>query len=345
MRRRVAAVVALRVVAAGCGRRGPFAGGVEPYARWCTEKHPVRLRANCERPELAAPQAAWLARAEAGSPALAAYFARVYGGAVAVDAARVNFFWDSAPGRDAVAVQWSCYRCPRAGFLRPGRLWAPVEEAKANPRLLTGGLRDRCANARCAARDVWRDLEAHYDEARLTFPGFFVQRYDDRAPIFRDGVPDGASVEVLRVARVETKRLGTEVCTFGQVWFWRAAGSGIWLDVGASLRLNATDGAHAETCAAARRAGYDTIQLLRSFAGYSYEILDCRGALDAGADRTWTRACPPAHVPLAMGLPRNRVSAVSPVAAPRGGPCACDAASDHLNCANSSARPCDGAPP
>ena len=113
----------------------------------------------------------------------------------------------------------------------------------------------------------------------------------------------------------------------------------MWLDVGRSLRLNETEPGW--TCLRARAQGYDTIQLLRSFAGYAYEILDCRGAADSNP--TWTQACPPPHVPLRWGLPARRFApALAGVSEAWGGSCACDAARDYLNCGNAT-RPCDDA--
>lgn len=346
-----------------CGRRGAFAGGREPYRLWCVgSREPKRLRANCVRPELRAAQEAWLSslgggrESEARRPAragLRAYFERVYGGSffrALPDASRVGFFWDSVPGREAFAVQWSCYQCPRYGYLAPGRLWAPVEESKVNPGLLSEPLRAECTRGKpCNAKKMWQELERTYDEPKLRFPGFFAHRFDPAALAahFVHGIRDNVFVEVLRVARLETKRLPTEVCTRGQVWFWHAPGSGVWLDLGTSLRLNATDGVHAESCAAAWEMGYDTIQLTQSFYGYSYEILDCRGQKRPRSREVWTSACPPDHVPLKWGLPSNRFAPhLEPAAEASdswGGPCRCDAARDSINCLASESEP--GAPP
>jgi len=332
-----------------CGRRGPFAGGAAPYRAYCMgDREPPKLRENCLRPEVEPAQAAWLDAAESSGALLRDYWRRVYGGDVPSPpaAARATFFWDSVPNRTSFAAQWSCYQCPKYGYLAPGRLWAPVEEAKVAPAMLTDPeLRAQCVSGKgCGGKRLWRDLERGYGEPRLRFPGFFVQRYDPARldAVYVDGVPDGRWVEVLRVSRLETKRAATEVCSRGQVWFWRAAGSGVWLDVGKSLRRNATDGAHAESCADARRAGYDTIQLLRSFHGYSYEILDCRGADLPRSREVWTDACPPDHVPLRWGLPVPRhAPQLDGADASWGGPCACDARVAYANCGAAPPRPCD----
>ena len=111
-----------------CGRRGPFAGGAPQYHRWCAADKPQRLRHSCA-PRDAAAQRRWLDDARGGGAAWARYYRSVYGGPMgSIHTDRLQFFWDAAPGRDRVHVQWACYQCPRQGFLPLTSLWAPVEE-------------------------------------------------------------------------------------------------------------------------------------------------------------------------------------------------------------------------
>lgn len=49
-------------------------------------------------------------------------------------------------------------------------------------------------------------------------------------------MPDNAWVEVMRISRFESNTLASERCTIGQVFYWVAFGSGIWINVGRSVR-------------------------------------------------------------------------------------------------------------
>ena len=66
------------------------------------------------------------------------------------------------------------------------------------------------------------------------------------------------------------------------VWFFLAAGSGIWWNTGRSLRLS--DIGSFSGCHDAAARGFETVQLRRSFRGYSYELIDCRGVGARGAN-------------------------------------------------------------
>ena len=196
------------------------------------------------------------------------------------------------------------------------------------PWMLSAGDR-ACRGARC----VRQALDRLFNASDLRFPGFFVHRFDASAllPPYVSGVPDNTWVEVLRVARIET-HFGNSSCTAGQVWFWLAMGSGIWWNTGRSLR------GENPGCGEARRRGFDSIQLLRSFNGYSYELVDCRGAEAPGASRRWESACPPPHVELRAGAPPRPYFApalaegLPAEAARRSSACLCDQSRYHLNC-------------
>ena len=89
-----------------------------------------------------------------------------------------------------------------------------------------------------------------------------------------------------------------------------APGSGIWLNVGRSL-VRANPSASEELwkesqhrpCEKWGPLGYDTIQLVQFRNGYSFALLDCRGAALPTAKQLWNVACPPPHVRLLAGIP------------------------------------------
>ena len=344
---------------------GLVADGTSPYtraARNCgllVADGNATLRAVCEAGEAAVRQRRWLEFAEAAPSEMAEYVANVYGqpagGEVAAAAARLiptlRFFWEHVPGRHSISVAWSCAECPTR---RDGALFAPLDEVQLSPILLppnatamcaeTAALRDPAGDG-LAQRECLSDLTELASPERLAFPGFFVHREGaHRAP-----VPDHTFVEVMRVGRIDDKSIENERNLIGQMWFWRAEGSGIWYDVGRSYVLTA-DSAAWPSCREAFAQGFDSIQLLSSFRGYSSEIIDCRGAgTFEGQHVSWHDACPPAHVAAALrcGLPAPRVA--SPVlaglaSAASSAPCACHRSSQWLNCAASSCRGSVGVP-
>ena len=297
-------------------------------------------------------QRAWLERVER-SPVpseVVVYLSGVYRVKTlpreAVHVSAVLFFWHSAPFAAQRSVRWVCALCSE--LLPVGSIWAPHDEAKLNPSLLEpGACRSRAGPELAECR--LGHLHVEYDASRLTFPGFFVHRFapeEQRSNMLQgslhsQGVPDHHFVEVMRVARVENKfgstpsaSNGRSACTRGQVWFWLATGSGIWLDVGRSLRLlNIKDSP--DGCRAARAAGYDTIQLMQSMRGLTFEIIDCRAMGLSGDSDPWENACPPRHVHLRSGLPEPLYSPA--LALPSGHPgtqfeCHCNDERDHLNC-------------
>ena len=163
-------------------------------------------------------------------------------------------------------------------------------------------------------------------------------------------VPDFHWVEVIRIARLVATRddyTSGDLSMAGQVWFWRALGSGVWWNVGRSLVVASDDyvasgprrgtrGPSAVTCWQAKARGFDSIQLTRSFNGFSYELLDCRGAARPDARQQWVRACPPAHVELLAGVPARRYApALAPTLASSETPCRCreDGVTGAIGCA------------
>jgi hypothetical protein len=297
------------------------------------------------------------------------YLSAVYGrSALAITPARMasfasslSFFWGHAPARPNVTVTWQCHWRPGCvAEIRTGQLWAPLAEATLNPSLLdwkalpgslhTGNISKHGLGSR--SQRASQLLRRTFNSSRLTFPGLFVHR-SRRPPPF---VSDGEWVEVFRVSRVEDKAMPRDVCTEGQLWYWRAPGSGIWLNVGHSLRHGAAPLTPGRSlCAEAASSGYDTVQLAFADLGVA-EILDCRAALRGNRTaltRTWELACPPPLAsPLRSGLPPHAVqTSTTPPSEHRSGhgtarragrdsppcPCRCDNQLPRLNCALPSA--------
>ena len=66
--------------------------------------------------------------------------------------------------------------------------------------------------------------------------------------------------QVMRIDRIDlASDADTTTCTVGQVWFWAAPGSGVWLNVGRSLVVRGD--AARPGCREAHAQGYDTIQM------------------------------------------------------------------------------------
>ena len=278
-------------------------------------------------------QSAWLANVAGGSniqgvthdSLLGDYLHDIYGQPVAlIYGALLRFYWNAVPGRRSFGVLWSCYICTVRGLRRPKALWAPSEEARMRLAGTSSG---------------------------LSFPGFFVHGSSIVAPNdtgTRPGVPDFTWVEVMRVSRRENHQNHPEAMnTAEQVWFWYAAGSGIWFNVRRSLRLEGTL-ERSPGCRHARLHGFDSIQLLHSFADYSYEIIDCTAASATAPNAAggplvaWEAACPPSHVSLRVGLPPlpRFAPALTPLNGSTGVECVCRCSDDHqhLNCAKTEDR-------
>ena len=283
-----------------------------------------------------------------------------------VNASRLSFFWNVVPRRNQFRVHWSCHTC--VGITKYETLWAPSEEAMTNPLLRDretdrtscrqttsqcieaynlglptprsvksnrSGLSCSCAGSSAATHLAWlRRSNSYWASSsaplRIHFPGFFV--YRGRAT----PAPDGAWIEVMRVARTDIgERHPSGAATRGQVWFYAAPGSGIWLNVGRTLAL---ESAHRGGCVDARHGRYDSVQFANAFGGYAHEVVDCRGATLLGAMEVWEAACPPWHVELRLGIPRPPRfppdTFVDEIDTTSMGdcPCKCDDAYDFLNC-------------
>ena len=181
-----------------------------------------------------------------------------------INASRMEFFWNTVPGRTSFRVLWSCASCSTKGYRAPSALWTPSEEATSNPFLFERGYLRHCnvtEHPSCASplvrNHVLQTVEVNDREA-VHIPGFMIQKLPQRPfhfpGFFRAAavpggknstqlvsatIPDGTWCEVMRVARwnIDSNRYPTE-STRGQVWFWLAVGSGIWWNVGRSLRLS-----------------------------------------------------------------------------------------------------------
>ena len=195
------------------------------------------------------------------------------------------------------------------------------------------------------------------DISRLTFPGFFVRRYDNlheakqQRLYFSNGLPSNKWVEVMRIARLDIAGppLLEEIptCASGQIWMWLAPGSGIWWNTGRTKVLTGVQRSlniwnehsyrvdHQMPCETARREGYDSLQITEFENAYSFELLDCRGALRQDARTRWEVACPPEHVPLRMGLPLAAERHAPALNGIEGGglrECACNTRLAHISC-------------
>ena len=253
------------------------------------------------------------AASQSSSAKLHGYLAALYETpslhSVNIDVSQVGFFWSGVPTFGRVFdVWWACLHCS----FDDNVLWAPLQDAILDP----------CAQAYSAP---------------VPFPGFFVQR-PSAVSIQRTGVPDGSWVEIMRIARVESKPDAADRCTRGQVWFWLASGSGIWWNVGKSYRMLAGggpyDAARRLSCADVRSLGYESIQLSEFYPSMALELIDCRGAQLEQADETWERACPPEHIELRAGLPPESQRFAPGLKGVRGSsrPCVCNGATFHVDC-------------
>jgi hypothetical protein len=281
-----------------------------------------------------------------------------------VNVSQATFFWNTVPERDSFQALWSCVQCTRQGFREEGALWAPSEEASANP--VHRPVRKHCLdmllrrpqsmqrNSSCgslpgpghalhAQHAMMYRTNAYWaadsggpsnKQLPVHFPGVFVHRSSRTAAL------NNTWVEVIRVARDDIgDRHPAGRCTRGQLWFWISPGSGIWLNVGLTqIMLSQHKLDRSGGCATARRRNVDTIQIVDAFGGYSHEIVDCRATGSPGANDVWESACPPPHVHLRMGIPgpldslHGGVLLKSPRVHPSSCKCRCDPSFDYLNC-------------
>ena len=228
-----------------------------------------------------------------------------------VDASKLRFFWSDVPTLgldDLPPIWWAC----DTGIFQDGALWAP-------------------------AQDVFREPCGNHN-----FPGFFVFR--DLAPdeynVRLEGVQDDHWVEVMRIARTEDKNRENDVSAVGQMWFWVAPGSGIWVNVGRSLRQLGDDYRWGRSsCFEARNQGFDSVQTSVFFPKMRMELMMCAPANMTHdlATQTWERACPPAHIELRAGMPSPRYAPGLPstTSSETSRSCACDPRAWHINCLRS----------
>jgi len=239
-----------------------------------------------------------------------AYLVSVYG-QQAVDDDKVQltdsfrFFWNTAPLRQQITI-------PRpAFFVCEMRYWQPYTIPDGNTYVDMQGQRHAAA-------------------------GFWLVPHD---PSFPDLVQDDEWVEVTHFARLEDHTAPEDISSVGQMWYWMAPGSGIWLNVGKAVRYD-TAGLDAQGgCPKAIQDGYDTIintpwhnatSPQNGYMNYGgmVEIVDCRGAQggrEVNFQKMWEGPCPPPGAgALRSGLP-NLGSDYSCE-------CRCDMSKWYLNC-------------
>ena len=277
-----------------------------------------------------------------------------------VNVTAMNFFWQTVPRRSVFRMLWSCAPCSSRGYRAPSALWAPSEEALGNPFRFSRAYLRRCnatEHPSCRSPLVRAHVMQNAEGIKRPthFPGFFralsAPGGKESAQLTSTFIADGSWVEVMRVARwnLESHTPVTE-STRGQVWFWMAVGSGIWWNVGVSLRLshqrNNRQMLYHNGCDGARKLGYDSIQLPNSYGGYTDELIDCRGQGLPGSKAVWESACPPPHVELRIGVPSSAAARHAPhilednetigmqAVQVHTEPCkcCCDASLSHLNC-------------
>ena len=303
-------------------------------------------------------QLAWLRWAQ--EDGLSSYLRRVYGVPMnqSVNVEQLNFFYNFVPRRDTFAATWQCAVGWESNNSEDGGytdacdtrapLYASLTDAILGMQMFPSRDFPQKIRDRAGASNVWHAAAkyAFTQPTKLLFPGVMVHRnadgpsgghfgsgsYDGRH--LEVGLPSHTWVEVFRVSRADDKSEDRDIAAIGQVWFWLACGSGIWLNTGKTLvQRGPPPAAEYPSCWEARRRGYDTIQLSRSFGGFVFELLDCRGADLPSSRERWEEACPPPHVELRAGLPAGRYApAFSGAAIAQEGPCRCDATKQWLNC-------------
>ena len=304
----------------------------------------------------------WLRKFDNDATMFESYFASIYGGSAIVAPVQLEFVYNSVPLRSSFSALWTCTIC--TPYRQYGWLWAPLQDAVLNPSHLSDRLQPtppsfNISFARLRTEDAKRrGVSVMSDESNghSAFPGFFIHRLngscqhafcDDRS--HRKPVPDNAWVEVMRISRFESNTLASERCTIGQVFYWVAFGSGIWINVGRSVRPSRPqsprehiDWTHRWNCDRAHELGFDTIQRLGDF---SFELVDCRGLAERAAranETIWEDACPPKHTELRTGgVPLDFFSPAVHLPAHQGlahaqnqsaRRCQCDPTLDYLNC-------------
>ena len=255
----------------------------------------------CRQPAHLPAQFAWLSTHVHASPLpheMLAYFAQLYaspgassGSASAshssrqvdvvefsrIDASEMHYFWAHVPGRSTVTITWVCADCEFSDTLGP-KLWAPNPVSSLNPKVVEGYAGARhCPDAGIVPVTQRRTTclkavgEREYDVRALRFPGFFVHRFGSRLtdgpPVMRQGVADHMWVEVMRVAVIDDQQ-----STRGMVWYFLAIGSGVWWNVGRSLRIVGDY--------------YQAQMLWRVDPGTCFENFGPDGATNAYSDRT-----------------------------------------------------------
>ena len=227
----------------------------------------------------------WLRKFDNDATMFESYFASIYGGSAIVAPVQLEFVYNSVPLRSSFSALWTCTIC--TPYRQYGWLWAPLQDAVLNPSHLSDRLQPtppsfNISFARLRTEDAKRrGVSVMSDESNghSAFPGFFIHRLngscqhafcDDRS--HRKPVPDNAWVEVMRISRFESNTLASERCTIGQVFYWVAFGSGIWINVGRSVRPSRPqsprehiDWTHRWNCDRAHELGFDTIQRLGDF--------------------------------------------------------------------------------
>lgn len=240
------------------------------------------------------------------SDAMACYFSRTYPtiprrlSAAVINTSLLDFFWSHAPtlgAVDTIDVASLSFSTPGRCPLPERSLWVILDDASMHPARFACAKPEsvrQCGSCGQSPRGcVPRILPpnkytpsfsclftATKPTAPTVFPGFFTFRSGSEL-LEHKGVRDGAWVEVMRVARLDDRYGGlrapggvgafeAEMALVGQVWFWVARGSGVWLNVGRSLRLHGPTVDYARrtlahtdtllTCREARARNYDTIQ-------------------------------------------------------------------------------------
>ncbi len=114
--------------------------------------------------------------------------------------------------------------------------------------------------------------------------------------------PDNAWVEVIHFYRQNSHSNRKDTENMGQFWMYSAPGSGIWYNIGRTLRRN-TAGVSSPGCEYAIVNGYDSFIPSpknsnfpkQTYYGGLVEIVDCAGTKQdkKNLNHVWERSCPP----------------------------------------------------
>jgi hypothetical protein len=241
---------------------------------------------NCkDRPPCGFPpersDAGWLARVLSTDAFADTYLPSIYGGAAN---ARLipwmprppQFFWNSAPMRQEISVPFACHWA-RECRVREPTAWVPLQEASFNPSRLSC---DELARCRAAPRECTELARAAFTASPLSFPGFFFFVPPPEGGTEHDEIADNSWVEVMRVARLDNRIPLRDKGSEGQMWYWLAKGSGIWINVGRPLRSRSA-GERSPGCAFALEEGFDSVLLSGSdiqYMGARCETRTSRGS-------------------------------------------------------------------